>query len=96
MVQGTVRAWTSPRLSVSWLTYHHSWYHIDLDLPKTGIADHADSVPLPLEQVQRSDEGPQMHFLAMISLLRLIVRTHDTLFEGKSPSFLPDTILVCK
>ncbi|TID15171.1 Polyubiquitin [Venturia nashicola] len=78
--------WNSPRGHLIRRMYWtcnllESWYHIDLDLPKTGIADHADSVPLPGEQVQSKDEGPQMQFLAMISLLRLITRTHDTLFE---------------
>jgi hypothetical protein len=68
--------------------YIHSWYHIDLDLPKTGIADHADVVPLPGGHVDGKDEGPQMQFLAMISLLRLIIRTHDTIFEGTFPSSL--------
>lgn len=81
-------------LTLSWLIHHHSWYHIDLDLPKTGIADHADSVPLPGEQAQSMDEGPQMQFLAMISLLRLITRTHDTLFHGESSSLSPAAVLV--
>ncbi|QDS74774.1 hypothetical protein FKW77_001659 [Venturia effusa] len=79
--------WDSPRgyliRRVYWTcNLLENWYHIDLDLPKTGIADHADSVPLPGGQMQSRDEGPQMQFLAMISLLRLIIRTHDTLFEA--------------
>ncbi|KAE9964448.1 hypothetical protein BLS_008297 [Venturia inaequalis] len=79
--------WDSPRGHLIRRVYWtcnllESWYHIDLDLPKTGIADHADSVPLPGEQAQSMDEGPQMQFLAMISLLRLITRTHDTLFHA--------------
>jgi hypothetical protein len=61
-----------------------SWYHIDLDLPKTGIEDFEEMIPLPGEHTNDSDlEFVHMQFLAMITLRRLITRIHVTLFEGK-------------
>lgn len=62
----------------------HSLYHLELDLPRTGIHTLEDSVPLPYFR-----DGPDgttstppqkshfhYHFLAMIALRNLITRIH--------------------
>ncbi|OCK80798.1 hypothetical protein K432DRAFT_296919 [Lepidopterella palustris CBS 459.81] len=81
--------WNSPRgfaiKRVFWTcNMIENWYHIDLDLPRTGICDHEDTVPLPSDSVMISPEQQHnlMHFSAMISLRRLITRIHSTIFEA--------------
>lgn len=71
------------------------YYHHDLDLPETGIFAFQDDVPLP-SFVQIIDEpknaGVQaaespkayLHFLALISLKRLLDRIHDVVHESMS------------
>lgn len=72
-------------------------YHLDLDLPQTGIHTIEDDVPLPYfyeaqkqqqEQMSgrglsKTDDGShfQYHFLAMIALRRLIARIHNVIHE---------------
>lgn len=67
-------------------------YHLDLDLPQTGIHTLEDEVPLPYfheaEELQHGtgrvvDERShyQYHFLAMIALRRLIARIHGVIHE---------------
>ena len=70
-------------------------YHLDLDLPQTGIAQLEDEVPLPyFHEVQHSpgsagqtinDERShfQYQFLAMVALRRLIARIHGVIYECK-------------
>lgn len=62
-----------------------NWYHIDLDLPRTGICDHEDAVPLPSDNsltIGAENQHNLMHFSAMISLRRLITRIHSAIFEA--------------
>lgn len=69
------------------------FYHLDLDLPKTGIDSFEDEVPLPYfhEGQQQGSTGPlseerstfQYHFLAMIALRRLITRINTTIHESE-------------
>lgn len=70
-------------------------YHLDLDLPQTGIHTLEDEVPLPYfheaQELQRGagravDERShfQYHFLAMIALRRLIARIHGVIHECTS------------
>lgn len=65
-------------------------YHLDLDLPRSGIVTLEDKVPLPCfyttQEPQRgiepvTDECSQIecHFLAMITLHRLIARAHSVI-----------------
>lgn len=71
------------------------FYHLDLDLPQTGIHLLDDEVPLPYfhdaheNTGLRSDEPShfQYHFLAMIALRRLIARIHHVIHECKSFHF---------
>lgn len=66
-------------------------YHLDLDLPQTGIHTLEDEVPLPYfhetQDPQRGARGVeershfQYHFLAMIALRRLIARIHGVIHE---------------
>jgi hypothetical protein len=66
-------------------------YHLDLDLPQTGIHTLEDEVPLPYfhEAQQENKIGRnvdershyQYHFLAMIALRRLIARIHGVIHE---------------
>lgn len=63
-------------------------FHLDLDLPQTGIEVMEDDVPLPYFR-RAQDQGnietnatevhshSQYHYLAMITLRRLIMRIHD-------------------
>jgi hypothetical protein len=61
-----------------------SWYHMDLDLPRTGIEDYEDRIPLPGKETKDAQqEQIRMQFLAMITLRRVISRIHVTIFEGK-------------
>jgi hypothetical protein len=63
-------------------------FHLDLDLPQTGIQVLEDDVPLPYFRRARDQESlglsdteahshSQYHYLAMITLRRLIMRIHD-------------------
>jgi hypothetical protein len=66
-------------------------YHLDLDLPQTGIHTMEDEVPLPYfheaHDAQGKSQAPddrshfQYHFLAMIALRRLIARIHGVIHE---------------
>ncbi|KAK6425197.1 hypothetical protein LTR95_016297 [Oleoguttula sp. CCFEE 5521] len=69
-------------------------YHLDLDLPQTGIHTLEDEVPLPyFQEAQDQLSGErgvderayfQYHFLAMIALRRLIGRIHSVIHESSS------------
>ncbi|OQN95427.1 hypothetical protein B0A48_18484 [Cryoendolithus antarcticus] len=69
-------------------------YHLDLDLPQTGIHTLEDEVPLPyFQEAQDQLSGErgvdersyfQYHFLAMIALRRLIGRIHNVIHESSS------------
>lgn len=68
-------------------------YHLDLDLPRSGIQLLQDLVPLPYfheggpdgSGVSNDDRSHfQYHFLAMIALRRLISRIHDVIHESSS------------
>jgi hypothetical protein len=63
-------------------------FHLDLDLPQTGIQALEDDVPLPYFRRAQDQESlglsdtevhshSQYHYLAMITLRRLIMRIHD-------------------
>jgi len=74
---------------------NEDFYHLDLDLPCTGIANFEDEVPSPtFHDGHEAPSGPlteecphfQYHFLAMISLRRLISRINTAIHGGKSPS----------
>lgn len=69
-------------------------YHLDLDLPQTGIHTMEDEVPLPYFHEAHDPQGRsthvseershfQYHFLAMIALRRLIARIHGVIHECK-------------
>jgi hypothetical protein len=71
------------------------YYHHDLDLPETGIFAFQDEVPLPsfvrdidepITTGIESVECPKayLHFLALISLKRLVDRIHDVVNESMS------------
>ena len=74
------------------------FYHLDLDLPRTGIDSLEDEVPLPyfheandpdssgLSSEERSHF--QYHFLAMIALRRLIARINNTIHQCQYPPTL--------
>lgn len=67
------------------------FYHLDLDLPRTGIENLEDEVPLPYfhEANEHGVNGAlteersyfQYHFLAMIALRRLIARINNAIHE---------------
>lgn len=62
----------------------HSWYHLDLDLPGSGIGNYEDSIPLPDDGDDPADSDRNLvltYFSAMIVLSRLIRRTHRILFD---------------
>ncbi|CZT14774.1 related to acetate regulatory DNA binding protein FacB [Ramularia collo-cygni] len=65
-------------------------YHLDLDLPQTGVQDLEDTVPLPYfhegsESAAQDDRSNfQYHFLAMIALRRLIHRIHEVIHESSA------------
>ncbi|KAL1390850.1 hypothetical protein HDK64DRAFT_297683 [Phyllosticta capitalensis] len=82
--------WTCNSLE-KYLEAHNGklWYHFDLDLPRTGMVESEDEVPLPgdlLGQATAEEQQAMMHFLAMIALRRLVTRVHKTLFEATSSS----------
>lgn len=69
-------------------------YHLDLDLPQSGIQQLEDTVPLPYFHEGQDSLSPgfsgndershfQYHFLAMIALRRLISRIHEVIHEGE-------------
>ena len=68
------------------------FYHLDLDLPRTGIDSMDDEVPLPYfhdAHERQNSSSPlveershfQYHFLAMIALRRLIARINTAIHE---------------
>lgn len=69
------------------------FYHLDLDLPRTGITSFEDEVPLPyFHDAHGQGSGSplsddkshfQYHFLAMIALRRLIARINSAIHESK-------------
>ncbi|TKA51528.1 hypothetical protein B0A49_12065, partial [Cryomyces minteri] len=69
-----------------------NWYHLDLDLPQTGICEHEDHVPLPtfvgpyntVENLSDEQSHFQYHFLAIIAIRRLITRIHHTIFDASN------------
>jgi hypothetical protein len=72
--------------------FQEDLYHVDLDLPPTGIQSFEDDVPMPLfyplpksqdNEGDRDQSHFKHHFLAMIALRRLIVRIHATVHERK-------------
>lgn len=75
--------------------FQEELYHLELDLPRAGIHQYEDEVPLPFfgtltppREGHRSWKDPHLHFkthfLAMIALRRLIVRIHTTIHERRS------------
>ena len=75
--------------------FQEDLYHVDLDLPPTGIQSFEDEVPMPLfnppptpynDETDRDQSYFKHHFLAMIALRRLIVRIHATVHERKLSS----------
>ena len=73
----------------------HSLYHVELDLPQTGIHTMEDQVPLPYFHAPRGEDSTaadershyQYHFLAMVALRRLIARIHGSI-HGSKPRFV--------
>lgn len=71
-------------------------YHLDLDLPQSGIHSLQDEVQLPnffetrMPSQQSADEAQfiQYHFLALITLRRLIVNVNETAHECTSSCYL--------
>ena len=70
------------------------FYHLDLDLPRTGIDELENEVPLPYfheAHYQQGSPGPlseershfQYHFLAMIALRKLISSINDTIHQSE-------------
>lgn len=69
-------------------------YHLDLDLPITGVQDYEEEVPNPqFRAEQHQTPGPlsaddrshfQYHFLAMIALRRVISRISASIHKGMS------------
>lgn len=73
--------------------FQEDLYHLDLDLPPSGIQKYEDEVPLPsfhslptptTSDSQEEEERSYFkhHFLAMIALRRLIVSLHVTIHES--------------
>ncbi|KAK3058886.1 hypothetical protein LTR09_000451 [Extremus antarcticus] len=69
------------------------FYHLDLDLPRTGIVSYEEEVPLPyFHDGHEAPTGPgteershfQYHFLAMIALRRLIARINTAIHGAAS------------
>jgi len=90
--------WDSPNTDVSrrvyWLcVVNEDFYHLELDLPRTKISRFQDQVPLPLfrhfgEHADLLDPSTTVpyswHFLALVTLRRLISRIHESLHsEGE-------------
>ncbi|KAI9659288.1 MAG: hypothetical protein M1821_001546 [Bathelium mastoideum] len=67
-----------------------NWYHLDLDLPQTGINDLEAEVALPYLGDQYRNENPdeerfhvQLPFLAMIAIRQLTTSAHAAIFDGE-------------
>ncbi|KAG8630423.1 hypothetical protein KVT40_002042 [Elsinoe batatas] len=84
--------WSSPKADLIKRVYwtcilNEDLYHLELDLPKTGIYTLEDQIPLPSFQQSRNMTNAESedashyhyHFLAMIALRRLIARIHASL-----------------
>lgn len=76
-------------------TLDEGYFHHDLDLPRTGIEAFQDNVPLPsfwrdideptIAGIDAVDSPKAyLHFLASISLKRLVDRIHDVVHESMS------------
>ena len=78
---------------------NEDYFHLDLDLPRTGVFEWEDRIPLPtfsqdatrLEHLDGdfSAQPPitESHFLATLTLRRLISRIHSTLEASKHTSY---------
>ena len=88
--------WSTPRADLIKKAYWtcvlgEDLYHLELDLPETGIRTLEDKVPLPyfhetrdgVPAVFEAKSHFQYHFLAMIALCRLINRIHASLHGSK-------------
>ncbi|KYG40385.1 hypothetical protein M433DRAFT_148429 [Acidomyces richmondensis BFW] len=80
--------WTSPMGDLIKRAYwtcvlSEDLYHLDLDLPQSGVQRMEDEVPLPSFESDSSLDHShyQYHFLAMIALRRLISRIHAVIHE---------------
>ena len=73
---------------------NEDFYHLDLDLPQTGIHSLEDEVPLPSFHESQETQGSgvtltesrshfQYHFMAMIALRRVVARINSTILECK-------------
>ncbi|KAF2156931.1 hypothetical protein K461DRAFT_219778 [Myriangium duriaei CBS 260.36] len=84
--------WATPRADMIKRVYwtcilNEDLYHLELDLPRTGIYGLEDQIPLPAFQraqyISSSNAETSSyfhyHFLAMIALRRLIARIHSAL-----------------
>lgn len=84
--------WSTPRADLIKRVYwtcilHEDLYHLELDLPRTGIYNLEDKVPLPsfgdaramISNNSHDSSNSYYHFLAMTALRRLIARIHETL-----------------
>jgi hypothetical protein len=64
-----------------------SWFHFDLDLPRTNINDLADTIPLPggdsKAYANETEEKVALNFLAIASLARVIARVQQGVYHGK-------------
>ncbi|KAF2426578.1 hypothetical protein EJ08DRAFT_616412 [Tothia fuscella] len=59
-----------------------NWYHMDLDLPRTGIEELESQIKLPGKDTKDAQqEHIKLQFLAMIALRRVISRIHVQIFE---------------
>ena len=96
LVQCSGTPWSSPKGDLIKRAYwtcvlSEDFYHLDLDLPRTGINNLEDEVPLPYfhDAHGQDSNGPlsdershfQYHFLAMIALRRLIGRINTIIHE---------------
>lgn len=81
--------WYSPRGSLIrkafWVCLLiETWYYCDLDLPRTGLWAYEDVVPLPGDDSQNTeDQQIQLQFLAQLTIRRLIINVHATIFDGE-------------
>ena len=98
LIKCKVVDWSSPTGDLVKRAYwtcilSEDFYHLDLDLPRTGIDNLDDEVPLPYfhdAHEQQKSSGLlneershfQYHFLAMIALRRLIGRINTVIHEG--------------
>jgi hypothetical protein len=96
---------TDPSTKIGDLTVRAYWtcvlneelYHLDLDLPQTGIHTLQDETPLPhfrqtqISLQQEVAEVPfvQYHFLALITLRRLVVSITEAVHQCTSLCLLP-------